>query len=262
MTERMHHKIALVTGAGSGIGKAAALRLAAEGAKVAVVDLHIDTAMETKTEIEQQAGQAIAIQANVSDPEQIQAAFQQVIDQWGQLDVVFANAGILGAVAPIEVLPVEEWDHTITNNVRGAFATVQAAIPHLKAKGGSIVLTSSVSGSRQFAQPGFAAYSTSKAAIRTFTKMAALELAQYHIRVNTVCPGQISTNIFESEKEYTEIDQIHIDAEYPEGDIPLSKKPGSPEEVASTVLFLASDEASHVTGTEIYIDGAETLLVG
>ncbi len=131
----------------------------------------------------------------------------------------------------------------------------------MKETGGSIIITSSVNGNRTFSGFGMAAYSSSKAGQMAFGKMAALELASYKIRVNIICPGAIETNIGENtHPDEQKLEKITIPVEYPEGSHPLEKKPGKPEQVADLVHFLASDESSHISGSEIYIDGAETLL--
>lgn len=132
----------------------------------------------------------------------------------------------------------------------------------MKTNGGSIIITSSINGNRVFSNFGFSAYSTSKAGQIAFMQMAALELAKYKIRVNAICPGAIKTSIDDNTKRTPSVDEIKIPVEFPEGDQPLKEQPGLPEEVADLVLFLASDESSHITGTPIYIDGAESLLRG
>ncbi|BCG59369.1 SDR family NAD(P)-dependent oxidoreductase [Paenibacillus sp. URB8-2] len=259
---RMQDKVAIVTGAASGIGKAAAIRLAAEGAKVSLIDKNEQTISQTEAEIKNAGGEAISFIADTSKAEEIGPAVKETVEQWGTIDTVFANAGALGMASPIEYFPSEEWAGTISNNVIGTFETVKQAIPYMKEKGGSITVTSSVSGSRQFAQPGFSAYSTSKAAVAVFAEMAALELAQYKIRVNAVCPGIIDTNIFDSQKKSEHLDEIKYPFDIPQDGVPLTHAPGKPEEVANLVLFLASEEASHITGTKVFVDGAETLIKG
>ena len=172
------------------------------------------------------------------------------------------NAGINGVLAPIEDITPEKWDQTQNINVRGTFLTVKYAIPHLRAAGGgSIVVVSSVNGNRIFSNFGFTSYSCSKAAQVTFAKMAAVELAQWAIRINVVCPGWTKTSIGENTFA-RDIDKIKIPREYPKGMVPLQQRPASSEEVANVILFLASNEASYVTGTEIYVDGALSLFQG
>ena len=255
-------KVALITGAGSGIGKAAALLLAKEGAKVAALGRTEDELKDTVTQIRDAGGEAIPLSADISQPNEMQQAVQQLVNQWGRLDIVFANAGINGVWAPLEELEPEEWDKTINVNLKGTFLTVKYAVPYLKQQGGSVIITSSVNGTRIFSNTGATAYSCTKAAQVAFTKMVALELAEQRIRVNVICPGAIETNIDQS-TEQRDLEKVREPVEYPEGRIPLTDgKSGSSEQVAQLVLFLASDSSSHITGTEIWIDGGESLLMG
>ena len=255
-------KVALITGAGSGIGKAAAVLLAKEGAKIAALGRSEDELNEVVAQIQQAGGEAMPVVADISETEEMQQAVQQVINQWGRLDIVFANAGINGVWAPIEELEPEEWDKTIKVNLRGTFLTVKYAVPHLKKQGGSVIITSSVNGTRMFSNSGATAYSCTKAAQVAFTKMVALELAKHRIRVNVICPGAIETNIDEN-TEKRDIEREKEPVEFPEGEIPLTDgEPGSAEQVAQLVLFLASDASSHISGTEVWIDGAQSLLQG
>ncbi|GIX06177.1 MAG: 3-ketoacyl-ACP reductase [Candidatus Poribacteria bacterium] len=253
-------RVAFITGANSGIGKATALLFAREGAKVGLVGRRAAKNEETAEEIRQIGGEALVLTADVSQPEQVEAAYRRLIETWGRLDIVFANAGINGVWAPIEEITPEEWDQTQAINAKGTFLTVKYAIPYMKERGGSIVITSSINGTRQFSLAGATAYSCSKAAQVAFAKHAAVELARWKIRVNVICPGWIRTNIPENTWRRN-IEKIAIPTIRPEGGIPLTgKKPGEPEQVAEAVLFLASDRASHITGTELWIDGAESLL--
>ena len=261
-TTELSGKVALVTGAGSGIGKAAALSLAREGVKVVAISRTEEEINKTVEEIKQAGGEAIAVPADVSSPEDMQRAYAQVEQQFGRLDIVFANAGINGVWAPIDELEPDEWNKTININLTGTFLTVKYAVPMLKRQGGSIIITASVNGTRIFSNTGAIAYSSTKAGQVAFTKMAALELAKHRIRVNVVCPGAIDTNIEES-TEKRDIEREKEPVEFPEGKIPLTEgKPGTSEQVADLVVFLASDRASHITGTPIWIDGAESLIMG
>jgi NAD(P)-dependent dehydrogenase (short-subunit alcohol dehydrogenase family) len=254
-------KVALVTGADSGIGKAAAQLLAREGAKVAALDRTDDKLREAVQQIENAGGAAIPLSADISQPEAMEKAVQQIIEQWGRLDIVFANAGINGVWAPLEELTPEEWDRTLDTNLKGTFLTVKYAAPYLKKQGGSVIITSSVNGTRIFSNTGATAYSCSKAAQVAFAKMTALELARSHVRVNVICPGAIQTDIGQN-TEQRDLEHVRIPVEYPEGAQPLEGKAGTPEQVARLVLFLASDASSHISGTEVWIDGAESLLRG
>ncbi|WP_046227951.1 SDR family NAD(P)-dependent oxidoreductase [Paenibacillus dauci] len=262
--DRMKGKVAIVTGAGSGIGRAAAIRLAAEGARVGLINKTEEDVQETRKIIEDAGGEALAFTADISVPQEYKQALEQIAEQWGQIDTLFANAGILGVVGPIEAIPDEEWDTTMTNNVKGAFTSVKYAIPYLKQNGkGSIALTSSLSGTRVFSQQGFAAYSTSKASIAAFGQMAAFELAPYNIRVNIVAPGTIETNIQGTGNQMPEMKAMKVKkVEYPDGTVPLPEGNGTSDQVANVVLFLLSDDSAHVSGSIIYVDGSESLFVG
>jgi len=249
-------RVALVTGAGSGIGKASAEAFAKAGARVAVLS-------DTRSEIEAVAARigdnALAITADVSDAGQVESAVKQVVDRFGRLDVVYANAGINGVSAPIDDLTPPEWDRTININLRGTFLTIRYAVPYLKkAGGGSIVLTSSINGTRYFANSGATAYAVSKAGQLAMVQMLAVELGPYNIRINAICPGAIDTDIDDNSQKRN-VDKIKIKGKF-ERDIPLWNRPGSADDVAQLALFLASDAAHHITGTPVWIDGAQSLL--
>ncbi|MBW4580306.1 MAG: SDR family oxidoreductase [Tildeniella nuda ZEHNDER 1965/U140] len=255
-------KVAVVTGAGSGIGRAVALLLAQEGATIATIDHTQEDSQQTIDQVHQNGGNGMVTVADIAQPDQVQQSFQQITNAFGRIDIVFANAGINGVWAPIEDLTPEEWDKTLETNLKGTFLTVKYAVPYLKRQGGSVVITSSVNGTRIFSNTGATAYATSKAAQVAFTKMVALELAPHRVRVNVVCPGAIETGINESTKQ-RDLEQIRTPVEFPEGKIPLNDgKPGTSEQVAQLVLFLASDASSHISGTEVWIDGTESLLKG
>jgi NAD(P)-dependent dehydrogenase (short-subunit alcohol dehydrogenase family) len=259
---RLKGKTALITGAGSGIGKAAALLFAKEGAQIAALERDEEDLQKTVAKIKRAGGEAVAVVADISSALEMRRALEKTIESFGRLDIVFANAGINGVWAPIDELEPEEWDKTIETNLRGTFLTAKYAIPHLRKRGGSIIITSSINGTRVFSNAGATAYSSTKAAQIAFAKMAALELAKHKIRVNVICPGAIETNIEES-TEKRNIEKASEPVEFPEGTTPLTDgEPGTAGQVAELVLFLASDAASHITGTEIYIDGADSLLRG
>jgi NAD(P)-dependent dehydrogenase (short-subunit alcohol dehydrogenase family) len=262
MSGRLEGKVALITGGSSGIGEATAQLFVKEGARVAALARsrrELERAVEKMT---QDGGEAIPLTADISHPDEMEQAVAEIIARWGRLDVVFANAGVNGTWAPIHELSPEEWEHTIDINLNGTFYTLKYSVPHLKKQGGSIIVTASVNGTRMFSNSGATAYATSKAGQVALAKMLALELAEYDIRVNVICPGAVKTEIGEStEREY--LKGIGWPAEYPKGKVPLRDgAPGSPEQVARLVLFLASDDADLITGTSVWIDGAQSLLQG
>lgn len=254
-------KVAIITGAASGIGKASAVHLAKSGMKIGLIDLKEENASCVKKEIEELGGEALVTDTDISNALEVEHSIQTIFNKWGQIDFVFANAGINGKLAPIEDLSSNDWDQTLDINLKGTFLTVKYALPHMKEKGGSIVITSSINGNRTFSGFGMSAYSSSKAAQKAFGKMAALELAEYGIRVNVICPGAIETNIDENtDRDKSNLKKIEIPIKYPEGSQPLKHRSGRPEEVANLICFLASEESSHISGSEIYIDGVESLL--
>lgn len=261
MAKLMENKVAVITGAGSGIGRSAALKLAEYGANIALVDQSEQKAYQVQEEIKKLGREALVIQTDVSESVPVQQALQKAYHHFEQIDFVFANAGINGVITPIEDMKPEEWDKTMSVNLKGTFLTVKYAIPYMKKNGGSIAITSSINGNRYFKNFGYSAYSSSKAAQVAFGKMAALELAQYKIRVNMICPGAIDTHIDDSTiKKNEALRKITIPIEYPQGSQPLAHHAGTAEQVSDLVLFLASNMSSHITGTEVYIDGAESLL--
>lgn len=255
-------KVVLITGASSGIGRAAAFLFAREGASVGVLGRTASEVERTTRIIRDFGGEAFALTADVSDMRDMEESVRAMIQRYGRLDIVFANAGINGVWASLDVLTPEDWDQTLDINLKGTFLTVKAALPYLKQRGGSVLITSSVNGTRMFSNTGATAYACSKAAQVAFAKMTALELAQHRIRVNVICPGAIETSINEN-TERKDLDAIREPVEFPEGEIPLTDgTPGTSEQVAELALFLVSDRASHITGTEVWIDGAQSLLQG
>jgi NAD(P)-dependent dehydrogenase (short-subunit alcohol dehydrogenase family) len=258
----LNGKVALVTGAGSGIGRAAAELLAREGARVGLLGRREDELLQVVDTIRDRGGECIPLVADVSDSNAMQQSIQQLAGQWGRIDIVFANAGINGVWAPLEELEPNDWDETLDINLKGTFLTVKYAAPYLKKQGGSVIVTSSVNGTRMFSNTGATAYACSKAAQVAFTKMVALELAEDGVRVNVICPGAIESNIREN-TEQRGLEDIRPPVEFPEGQIPLTRGiPGAAEDVAHLVVFLASDASRHISGSEIWIDGTQSLLQG
>lgn len=259
----LNGKVAFITGGSSGIGKAAAIGMSRAGAKVGILGVTEDRVRQASQDIRQETGgEVLTFIADVSQPQGVEEAINDLVNTWGRLDIVFANAGINGVWASLEDLSPDDWDQTLDINLKGTFLTVKSALPHLKQRGGSVIVTSSVNGTRMFSNTGATAYACAKAGQVAFTKMIAVELAPHGIRANVICPGAIDTNI-EDNTEEQNLDEIRYPVEYPQGKVPLSGgQPGSSEQVAQLVVFLASDAASHITGTEIWIDGAQSLFQG
>lgn len=257
---KLSEKVAVITGGGSGIGRAAAILMAKEGAKVAIINRTLETAQETVRHLVGEGGCGLAVAADVADSLQMQQAFQTIFDEYQRIDIVLANAGINGVWSPIEEIDPEEWDKTINTNLRGTFLAVKYAVPYLKKQGGSIVITSSINGTRSFKKVGATAYASSKAAQVALAKMLALELAPSKIRVNVICPGAVETDIDESTVKRN-LDDIPLEPDSLQDLIPLTDNtPGSSEQIAQLVLFLVSDASSFITGTEVWIDGGGSLI--
>ncbi|AIE86767.1 3-ketoacyl-(acyl-carrier-protein) reductase [Fimbriimonas ginsengisoli Gsoil 348] len=258
----LSNRVALITGGASGIGKGAALAFAEHGARLALVDVVQEDLDKVAEEVRRKGTQVETFVADVSDADQVRRACDGAVEKFGRLDIVYANAGVNGVWAPIEELSPEEFDKTIAINLRGTFLTIKYAVPHLRRQGGAVVVTSSVNGTRTFSNTGATAYSTSKAGQVAMAKMLAVELGNYGIRVNVICPGAISTNIGEN-TEQRDVDQIKVPAEYPEGTSSLTgSKPGTIDQVGQLALFLVSDMAAHITGEVVYIDAGSSLVVG
>ncbi len=253
--------VALVTGAGSGIGKASALTLAARGAFVGLLGRTEEELREVLAEIQVAGGDGSVLIADISDTNAMRDALEELWGRKGRLDIVVANAGINGTWAPIDDLTPEEFDETVSVNLRGTYLTLHFAVPRLKQTGaGSIVIVSSINGTRTFTTPGATAYSATKAAQLAMVQQLAVELGQYNIRINSVCPGAISTNI-DDNTTIRDRKTSEVPVHFPKGDIPLTEgQPGEVEDVAEVIAFLVSDRARHISGTPIWIDGGQSLL--
>lgn len=255
-------KVALITGGSSGIGLGTAEVFARAGVRLAILGRSKPNLEQAGARLRRLGAQVLELQADVSDPADLQQALQRLEQEWGRLDILFANAGINGVWAPLEELQPEEWERTLSVNLTGSYLTIRACLPLLKKRGGSVIINSSVNGTRMFSNTGCTAYACSKAGQVALAKMLALELARHKIRVNVVCPGWIESDIDEA-TEKRDLDKVSPAVEFPEGAVPLTHGgPGAPEQVGHVVLFLASDLSSHVTGTEIWVDGAQSLLQG
>lgn len=247
---RFTDKVAFVTGAASGIGRAAAVAFAAEGAKVAILDRTEDALKEVEAAVRGAgSGDVLAIAADISNPEQVEAAVSRVVDTFGRLDIAFNNAGVENKAFPVADMPIEEWDRILDINLRGTFLCMKHEIAQMVAQGGGrIVNTSSGAGIKGV--KGGANYSASKHAIIGLTKSAALDYATQNIRVNAVLPGNIETPMMD---RFTDGDiQKAIDLE------PIGRL-GKPEEIAEAVLWMSSDLGGFVTGSAIVVDGGWSL---
>jgi NAD(P)-dependent dehydrogenase (short-subunit alcohol dehydrogenase family) len=258
----LSRRVVAITGGSSGIGAGIAKTAAKCGAKVAVIARDDDEMQEVIAQVESLGGQAMAAKADVTSSEEVRAAFGKIANQYGGIDAVVANAGINGTWAPIDEMSPEQWRKTIDVNLTGTYLTIHHSLPHLRKQGkGSIVIMSSINGTRTFSNEGASAYASSKAGQFALAKMLALELAPSKIRVNVICPGAIESDIHDETKR-NNLKKIETPIEFPEGNIPLtSGEFGKPEQVASMVAFLLSDLSDHITGTPVWIDGGQSLIV-
>ena len=253
-------KVALITGAGNGIGRAAALGFAARGADVVAVDLDAAAAARTAATIQQQGGKALACAADVTKSAEVQAYVKAALDGYGRIDCFFNNAGIEGKVAPTAEYDEAVFDQVISVNVKGVFLGLRHVLPVLlKQKAGAVVNTASVAG--LVATPGMSAYVASKHAVLGLTKAAAGEVARSGVRVNAVCPGPIDTRMIHSlESQLNPANPASVSERY-RATLPIGRY-GTAEEVANVVLFLCSDLAGNITGAQYVVDGGRTATGG
>ncbi|MBO1019161.1 glucose 1-dehydrogenase [Methylobacterium sp. SD274] len=248
-THRFTEKVVFVTGAASGIGRAAALAFAAEGARVAIADRSEETLEHLRAEIEAVGGEVLAIRCDVSLPEEVEAAIARTVERFGRLDCAFNNAGVENRATPVHEIELDEWDRILGINLRGTFLCMKYELAQMVRQGGGVVVnTSSGAGIRGVA--GGAAYAASKHAIIGLTRSAALDYARKNIRVNAILPGNIQTPMMD---RFTGGDvQKAIDLE------PVGRL-GKPEEIAEAVLWMCSDLGGFVTGAATVIDGGWSL---
>jgi NAD(P)-dependent dehydrogenase (short-subunit alcohol dehydrogenase family) len=253
-------KVALITGAGNGIGRQTALAFAARGAKIVAVDMDVGGAERTVATIQQQGGQARAHPADVTKSVDVEAYVRAALAAYGRIDCFFNNAGIEGTVAPIAQYDEAVFDQVIGVNVKGVFLGLRHVLPvMLQQKSGAVVNTASVAG--LVATPGMSAYVASKHAVIGLTKAAAGEVARSGVRVNAVCPGPIDTRMIHSlESQLNPSDPASVGQRY-QAALPIGRY-GTPEEVANVVLFLSSDLASNITGAQYVVDGGRTAVGG
>ncbi|MBU0546969.1 SDR family oxidoreductase, partial [Patescibacteria group bacterium] len=243
------NKVAIITGARRGMGKADALLLAKEGAKVVVSDISLEDCQAVVDEIEKEGGEAIAVKCDVSQKQEVDNLFQKTVEKFGQIDILVNNAGI-AEFKPFLEMTEEEWDRTLDINLKGYFLCAQAAAKEMaKQKSGVIINIASVAmGQVGVGFPNIVHYCASKGGIAAMTEAMALELAPYNIRVNAIAPGMIETPMIDSIKQ----DPKAMDGMLAR--VPLGRL-GKPEEIADLVVFLASDKSSYITGSIVVIDG-------
>lgn len=255
---RFAGKVALITGAGMGIGRATALLLAREGARVVVVDYEAESGQETAGLIHQEGGEALFIRANVIQPTEVQAMVRLAVERYGRIDVLHNNAGIdLPQATHVVATEVEDWDQILDVNLKGVFLCSKYVIPEMIKNGGGVIInTGSIAGLRPMAQE--AAYGASKGGLVLLTQQMARDYARYNIRVNSVCPGPMEKPMrhrlayLQQDRAAFEKRQAFVER------IPLGRM-CQPEDIAHAVLFLASDEASMITGVNLVVDGGFTL---
>ncbi|RLC93448.1 MAG: hypothetical protein DRI77_11915 [Chloroflexi bacterium] len=247
--DEMKAKVAIITGASSGIGRAAALRFGAEGASVALVARSGDKLAEVAQVIESGGGEAHAIVVDVTKEADVERAVRETVETFGGIDVLVNAAGVI-ATGTVETTTLEDWDYMMSLNARAPFYLIQCAMPYLVERKGNVVNVSSVNGMRSF--PGVLAYCVSKAAVDQLTRCAALEVASKGVRINAVNPGVTVTQLHRSggmdEQAYAAFLE-HSKTTHPLGRV------GQPEEVAELIYFLASPRAGWITGATYLIDG-------
>ena len=249
VSQRFTNKVAFITGAASGIGRAAAIAFASEGARVGIVDRSGDALKEVEDSVRKAGGEVLAITCDTSDADQVQKAVKQVIEKFGRLDVAFNNAGVENKATPVHEIELAEWDRILDINLRGTFVCMKHELAQMVKQGSGVVINTS-SGAGIRGVEGGATYAATKHGIIGLTRSAALDYAKLGIRVNAVLPGNIETPMMD---RFTGGDiQKAIDLE------PVGRL-GKPEEIAEAVLWMASDLGGFVTGAATVVDGGWSL---
>lgn len=251
---RLEGKVALITGAGAGIGKTTALRFAKEGAKVIVTDINLDNVTQTASEIEQAGGSAAAFKHDVSSEDDWKRIVEASVKQFGSIDILFNNAGIY-FIKPLAEIGLDEWNRMLSINVTGVFLGMKHVMPVMakQERGGSVINASSIAGLT--GASGHVAYGASKGAVRIMTKDAAVEYASANVRVNSIHPAYINTAMGDYATQASRMSAAELGKRM----APMGRF-GLVEEVSNMVLFLASDESSYCTGAEFVIDGGATAM--
>jgi NAD(P)-dependent dehydrogenase (short-subunit alcohol dehydrogenase family) len=246
---RLDHKVAVITGAASGMGRGTAIRFAGEGAAVVIADLNQEGGDAVVRDCKEQGGRAVFHKTNVESEADIKAAIERAVGEFGRLDITYNNAGIGGVLGPLEQVSAENWDRTFAVLLRAVFFGIKHSIPPMRKNGGgSIISTASIAGI--VGQAGPLVYSVAKAGVIHLTKCAAVELAKDRIRVNCICPGPINTPLVHKLIPGGEAATLQLF----QNTQPIAR-PGTPEDIAGMALYLASDDAEWVTGTAMVVDG-------
>jgi NAD(P)-dependent dehydrogenase (short-subunit alcohol dehydrogenase family) len=249
---KLNGKVAVITGAASGMGRASAILFAREGAAVVVTDLNSQGGEMVVSEIAAAGGQAVFQRTDVTSEADIKAAIDRAVREYGRLDITFNNAGLAGAVGELENIEAKDWDRTFAVLTRAPFLGIKHSIaPMRKSGGGSIISTASTAGLR--AAAGLHAYSAAKAAVVNLTQSAAIALGHDRIRVNCICPGPVLTPLI-----YRGVPGGEEAAEQSLARMQPIPRAGRPEDIAAMALFLASDDAEWITGTAMVVDGGVT----
>ena len=245
--KRLEGKVAIVTGGGSGIGKAIALAFAKEGADVIIPDINFDAAKKTAKEVEDLGCKALPLKTDVSQRVEVEFMVDETLKRFGRIDILVNNAGIT-IVKPFEEFSEEEWDRVLSVNLKGVFLCSQLVGKQMIKQGrGKIINLSSIVG--EIALPRRSAYCVSKAAIIMFTKVLAVEWAKYNINVNAIGPGYVETEMVASLVREGVVDRERLKKRIPKGRL------ASPEEIAKLAVFLASEESDYITGETVFMDG-------